>query len=190
MFVMLAILSAEAMCSDKKEGPEQTRPVAAVRLGHRLLGTLSADSITQSWAYIEELAPERQCRWYKLQERLTDGSRIVEIRRVEVVLVKNGKQEILILEGPVSKGETVSISPTQRITNEYAALISAKAAKAGKPGLTGLKKGDVIVSANGQRLSTPQKAIQVLRKLHNFSQIRLQLLRNKQLLKLNYELKD
>ena len=200
------ITMSVAISSEEKEG-----------INPRLLGTVSGGRIAQPWAFIEGPEPTNQCRWYKLHDRLADDAQIVEIRRGEVVIEKAGRQEILILEGPRTKRAIVSISPTQKIINKYQALalignfskvlnlVEVKPSfntegnsgfivdgipKASIAELAGLKNGDLISSVNGQGLSTPQKTIQVFRKVRNLSQIDVELLRNNRLLKLNYELKD
>jgi general secretion pathway protein C len=185
----------------------------------RLLGTVSGGKITQSWAYIEdgESTSGNQSKRYKLQDKLSDGSQIIKISRAEVVLEKNGKQEVLVLEGPRIKEPIVSVSPTHKVVNKNAALarigslsntlrlVEAKSRfnTNGEPGFivdgipkssilerAGFKNGDLIRSVNGQELSTMQKAIQVMCKARNQSQINIELLRSKRLLKLKYDLEN
>jgi general secretion pathway protein C len=185
----------------------------------RLLGTVSGGKITQPWAYIEEGQPAsaNQSKRYKLQDKLADGSRIIKISRAEVVLEKDGKQEILILEGPKAREPIVSVSSTHKVVNKNAALakigslsntlrlVEAKSHfnAEGVPGFivdgipkssileqAGLKNGDLIRSVNGQELSTMQKAIQVMCKARNQSQINVELLRSNRMLKLKYDLEN
>lgn len=184
----------------------------------RLLGTVSGGRITQPWAYIEEEgSTTSQGKRYKLQEKLSDGSRIIKISRAEVVLEKNGKQEILILEGPRIREPIVSVSSTHKVVNKNAAiakvgslsntlrLLEAKSRfnTAGIPGfivdgvakssildLAGLKNGDLIRSVNGQELTTMQKAIQIMCKVRNQSQVNVELLRSNRLMKLKYDLEN
>ena len=152
-----------------------------------------------------------------MQDKLGDGSRIIEISRAEVVLEKNGKRKVLILEGPRVKEAIVSVSPTHKVVSKNAALakigslsntlrlVEAKSRfnTEGEPGLivdgiakssilelAGLKNGDLIRSVNGQELSTMQKTIQVMCKVRNQSQINIELLRSNRLLKLTYDLEN
>lgn len=201
------IISAEEIPRGKKEA------------NYRLLGTVSGGQITQSWAYIEEgkSASGNKIRRYKLEDKLTDGSRVIKISRAEVVLEKDGKKEVLVLEGPRIKETIVSVSPTHKVVNKNAAmakigslsntlkLVEAKSRfnTDGQPGFivdgipkssileqAGLKNGDLIRSVNGQELSTIQKAIQVMCKVRNQNQINVELLRSNRLLKLKYDLEN
>lgn len=213
IFSLLIILSSEAICSEKKD----KKPAAAESsVDYRLLGTVSGGKVTPAWAFIEEADSIKQGKWYKLNDRLDDGSGILKVRRGEVVLKKGNKQKILILEGPLTKRAIVSLSPTHKVVKKYDAfteignlsglskLVEIKPhfnadgefaflvdgiENGSLVELAGLKNGDLIRAANGQKFSTPQKTIQILRKVRNQPQIDVELLRSNKSVKLHYDLK-
>jgi general secretion pathway protein C len=55
-------------------------------------------------------------------------------------------------------------------------------------GMFGLRDGDVVQAVNGQRLTSKQKAFQVLQKARNQSRIHIQLLRKDQAKDLSFDL--
>ena len=74
--------------------------------------------------------------------------------------------------------------------NEFAGVKVDNIRKGSIAEMAGLRNGDIIKVINDQRLNSPQRTIQVLRKARNLSRLDVNLLRKERLLKFDYRIKD
>ncbi len=180
----------------------------------RLLGTAMGNPVV---AYIEDLTKSRMSA-YRVGDAIS-GAKILNIQRGEVTLGIDGQKGVLFLTASKEKAVT-KISPTKMVISKKGVLSEIggdinEAFKTAKilPHLdltkgkfsgfkvdniqkgsiaedAGLQNGDIIKAVSGQQLDTPQRALQVLRKARNQSQITVDLIRGSQQIRLNYEIRD
>lgn len=180
----------------------------------RLLGTAMGNPVA---AYIEDLTEFRMSA-YGVGD-IISGAKIVNIQRGEVTLEIDGQKGVLFLtlgkEKAITKVSSTTMVISKRgVLNKIGGDINevfntarvrpqfdlAKGKFSGfkidniqKGSIAedaGLQNGDIIKVVNGQQLDSPQKALQVLRKARNQSQIIVDLIRGNQQIRIIYEIKD
>jgi len=180
----------------------------------KLLGTAMGNPLV---AYIEDLTKSRMSA-YRVGDTIS-GAKIVNIQRGKVTLEIDGQKGVLSLTIGKEKAIT-KVSPTKMVISKKGVISEIggdlnEAFNAAKilPHLdlasgklsgfkvdniqkgsiaedAGLQNGDIIKVVNGQQLDSPQKALQVLRKARNQSQITVELIRRNQQIRLIYEIED
>ena len=97
-------------------------------------------------------------------------------------------EEVADVDVPDDSGG-VKISPCfEGPGKEFAGLKLENIEKGSLAGRAGLKNGDIIKVVNGQRLTSPQRAIQVFRKLRSQSGVGVVLARGNRSVKLQYKI--
>ncbi len=184
-------------------------------LNLRLLGTILGEPAI---AHIEDLASKKEGS-YKVGD-IISGAKIVEIQLGKVILERDGQRELLVFVYGGKERAITEISPTERIVSKKGVLkeigydinktltmakvtprfnfMSRKFSgfkiddiqKGSIAERAGLENGDVVEIVNGQKLSSPQKAIQIFRKVRKQSRVDLDLLRKNRLVRLKYKIID
>ena len=202
------------VAADREAGILGQKGVRKSLLKLRLLGTVLGNPAI---AYIEDLASGREGT-YNIGDIISDA-KIIDIQSGKVILERDGQREILTLIGS-RKEAIIKLSPTEMIVsrrgvlNEIGSdidktLIMAKVLphfdfaskqfsgfkidnirKGSIAESAGLRNGDIIRVVNDQELSSPQKAIQMFRKVRNQSQIDVDVLRKSRLIRLRYKIEN
>ena len=180
----------------------------------RLLGTAMGRPVV---AYIEDLTKSRMSA-YRVGDTIS-GAKLLNIQRGKVTLEIDGQKGVLLLTASEEKAIT-RVSPTKMVVSKKGVISEIggdlnEAFNAAKiqPHLdlangkfsgfkvdniqkgsiveeAGIQNGDIIKAVNGQQLGSLQKALQVLRKARNQSQITVDLIRRNQQIRLIYEIED
>jgi len=183
----------------------------AAKLNLELIGTVAGPA-QLARAIIKDLS-NNNIALYKITDHIA-GARIAEIDRNQVLLIHNGQTSILKLSSTQAKQQPVNktFAPAatsnkpQSKTNTLEKILQTATLQ---PHITdgqtdglqldglenlamtkyiGLKNGDVIHSINGQTLTSKQKAFQVFKKARTQARIDIELLRNKKIETLSFDL--
>lgn len=179
-------------------------------LNIRLLGTVVTEP---ALAYIEDIR-SRKKGTYRVGDVVKDA-RLVEIRSGEVTLERGGELERLVL---AKANAVTRLSETEALVSREGVLEEidwdidnlthmAKASfcydtssdefvgvklngipKGSLIECAGMRNGDIIRVVNGQTLSTPQRAIQTMRKARRLPKINIELLRQKRSVSMSYDI--
>lgn len=194
----------------KKRTPPKAIPVEALSIskrGFRLLGTVLAEKPLRSCAIV--LYKNRQSLYRN--NATIGGWKIVEVKRREIILQRGGVKERLLIDAdnkrPVRKGgkqRVLKRSYVKKQLSNLSALSQSVQLQPRTVGKTkglivsslrsksffydmGLRKGDLLVKANGKKLSSFSDAASLMAMLDSNS-ISLDIVRNKKRQTLTYRL--